>query len=390
VLTNTKMTTFITRGSFGKIYSEQDNIIKKVKLVTRSSKTNQPHIEYSTIREIAFLNTFNHPNIIKMKEVKKPSEKKNIKIVLENGGIPLGQWGKKTADNFKHLPWITYQLLKALYYLQVNGIVHSDIKPSNIVVDVEYNAKLIDFGGCIFRATKDSVALCSTDCFMAPEQRIYFAKQNNKKLETHPKNDVFSLAMTIFSVYFGSFPKDKPTIKTKHSCFNVLKAFRKEVKDLTNFTDIKFLDMLMSCLIIDMNKRPSAHDVLQHECFKVFSSKEEKISYEPFLYAYIKHTNEKIENICDEFKCSQLSEYASFLYTYLLKNKNVKEFLETNIKFKDFVDHFCIDISIILFDDLFDSNLLDFECYDCYSDVRYDMIEAILPLIDFDIYKPFV
>ncbi len=390
MLSNTKMTTFITRGSFGKIYVEKDNIIKKVKLVTRSSKTNQPHIEYSTIREIAFLNTFKHPNIIKMKEVKKLSDKKNVKMVLENGGIPFGQWGKKTVNKFMHLPWITYQILRALYYLEVNGVVHSDIKPSNIVIDDDVNAKLIDFGGCIFRATKDSVALCSTDCFMAPEQRIYFVKHNNKILETHPKNDIFSLAMTVFSVYFGKFPKDKPTIKKKHSCFNVLKAFGKEVQDIVNFTDIKFLDMLMSCLVIDMDKRPSAKDLLQHECFKVFTSREGNISYEPLLYSYIKNPNEKIENICEEFKCPQFSEYASFLYTYLLKNKKVKEFLETNIKFKDFVEHFCIDISIILFDDLFDSNLLDFECYDCYSDVRYEMIESILPLIDFNIYKPFV
>lgn len=390
MLSNTKMTTFITRGSFGKIYAEKDNIVKKVKLVTRSSKTNQPHIEYSTIREIAFLQNFKHPNIIHMKEVKKSSGKNSVKITLENGGIPLGQWGKKNSDRIKYLPWITYQILKALYYLDVNNIVHSDIKPSNIVVDNNYTAKLIDFGGCIFQPAKDSVALCSTDCFMAPEQRVYFVKHNNKILETHPKNDVFSLAMTIFSVYFGSFPKDKPSIKKKHACFNVMKAFGKEVKDLLQFTDIKFLDMLMSCLIIDMNKRPSAKDLLQHPCFKTFSTRDGVISYEPLIYTFNKVKNEKIENICEEFKCTQFSEYSSFLYTYLMKNKKVKEFLEVNTKYSDFMYHFCIDISIILFDDLFDSNLLDFECYDCYSDVRYEMIENILPLVDFGIFKIFV
>lgn len=384
------MSTFITRGSFGKIYSEKDNIVKKVKLVTRSNKKNHPHVEYSTIREIAFLNNFKHPNIIKMKEVKKSSEKNSVKIILEHGGLPLGQWGKKNADKIDHLPWITYQILKALYYLETNNIVHSDIKPSNIVVDNDNTAKLIDFGGCIFQPAKDSVALCSTDCFMAPEQRVYFVKHNNKMLETHPKNDVFSLAVTIFSVYFGSFPKDKPTIKKKSTCFNVLKAFGKEVKDLLYFTDIKFLYMLMSCLTIDMNKRPSAKELLQHSCFNQFLTKDGEVSYEPLLYAFNKVKNEKIENICEEFKCTQFSEYSSFLYTHLTKNKKVCEFLEANTKYNNFMNHFCIDISIILFDDLFDSNLLDFECYDCYSDVRYEMIEKILPLIDFGIFKMFV
>lgn len=381
------MSTYITRGSFGKIYTENDNIVKKVNLVTRSSKSNQPHIEYSTIRETAFLKTFKHPNIIKLYEIKKNN---NIELTMENGGVSLLTWSKRTKDKIKYLPWITYQCLKALNYLEVNNIVHSDIKPSNFVIDSNLHVRLIDFGGCIFRPAKDSVSLCSTDCFMPPEQRIYYVKHVKKNLETHPKNDIFSLGLSIFYIYFGSYPKDKAKIKRKHKHFDVCKAFRKEIKDLLQFNDIKFLDMLMSCLTIDVEKRPTAGELLKHECFGLFYKKEGPITYEPLMYTYNKVYNEQIENICDEFKCAQFTEYSCFLYTFLSKNKKVIEFLDSNPKYKDYLPHFCIDISIILFDDLYDSKLLDFECYDSYSDVRYDMVELILPLIDFEIYKPFV
>ena len=38
------------------------------------------------------------------------------------------------------------QLLMAIHYLHSNGIAHRDIKPENIVLDQNYDAKLIDFG----------------------------------------------------------------------------------------------------------------------------------------------------------------------------------------------------------------------------------------------------
>lgn len=38
------------------------------------------------------------------------------------------------------------QLLNTVEYLQLNGIMHRDLKPLNIMLDDNYNIKLIDFG----------------------------------------------------------------------------------------------------------------------------------------------------------------------------------------------------------------------------------------------------
>lgn len=38
------------------------------------------------------------------------------------------------------------QLINTIEYLQINGIMHRDLKPLNIMLDENYNIKLIDFG----------------------------------------------------------------------------------------------------------------------------------------------------------------------------------------------------------------------------------------------------
>lgn len=46
----------------------------------------------------------------------------------------------------EHAAKIFYQIVLAVKYLHDNGIAHRDIKTENIMIDENYNAKLLDFG----------------------------------------------------------------------------------------------------------------------------------------------------------------------------------------------------------------------------------------------------
>lgn len=97
---------------------------------------------------------------------------------------------------------IFQQVLSAIAYLHKNGIVHRDIKDENIVVDENYNAKIIDFGSASF-IPKENGGLFEhfngTIQFAAPE--ILREKRFNAE-----KAETWALGVLLFTMLFNENP----------------------------------------------------------------------------------------------------------------------------------------------------------------------------------------
>lgn len=94
-------------------------------------------------------------------------------------------------------------ILCGLSYLHSKGIVHCDIKPHNVLLAMDGQCKLSDFGSAMRRAATDGeiedvIELRGTPGYMAPE----VAKGG---LPT-PKSDIFSLGVTILQLLLGKLP----------------------------------------------------------------------------------------------------------------------------------------------------------------------------------------
>ena len=59
--------------------------------------------------------------------------------------------------------------LSALHFLHANGVIHGDIKPSNLLVDAQNRVKLGDFGLARRASNEDGSLLKGTTKYMAPE-----------------------------------------------------------------------------------------------------------------------------------------------------------------------------------------------------------------------------
>src|SRR5690349_11865008 len=99
------------------------------------------------------------------------------------------------------------QLLDVLDFAHAEGIVHRDVKPSNVMVLAQDRVKLTDFGIAVLRGDPQLTSSGTTlgsPMFMAPEQASGTA--------VGPAADLWSLGATMYYAVEGRPPFDRPAV----------------------------------------------------------------------------------------------------------------------------------------------------------------------------------
>ena len=111
-----------------------------------------------------------HNSIVKILET--VETEKYILIIMENvsGGDLLSFVKKRTKLNEKTAKIIFKQLILAIKYIHSRNIIHRDIKLDNILIDLNNNIKLCDFGvGKQIHKGELLNDQCGTPAYIAPE-----------------------------------------------------------------------------------------------------------------------------------------------------------------------------------------------------------------------------
>lgn len=173
--------------------------------VLKTGLLDTPQARQMFDREAQIVARLDHPNIIRV-----------IDKGITNDGMPYFVMdfveGETLSKAIKRPGFTTAQKLraaiqvaKALAYAHKNNIVHRDIKPGNVLIDREENARVVDFG--IALITEDTDIMRSeagltigTLSYMAPEQH------NGASFATSA-SDIYSLGVMMYLMFAGVVPK---------------------------------------------------------------------------------------------------------------------------------------------------------------------------------------
>ena len=128
-----------------------------------------------TYREIMILQEINgHENIIRLLNVIKSENDKDIYLVFEYMETDLSTVIKANILDTIHRQFVMYQLLKALKYIHSGEIIHRDLNPNNILINADSYIKVCGFRlarSLTSSSGKDRVMTdyVGTRWYMAPE-----------------------------------------------------------------------------------------------------------------------------------------------------------------------------------------------------------------------------
>ncbi|KAL5012403.1 hypothetical protein ScPMuIL_010954 [Solemya velum] len=162
-------------------------------------------------------------------------------------------------------------IVKALHYLkEKHGVIHRDVKPSNILLDEKGTVKLCDFGisgRLVDSKAKTRSAGCAA--YMAPER---IDPPDPTRPDYDIRADVWSLGISLVELATGEFP-----YKNCKTDFEVLTKVLEEDPPLlppgSGFS-MEFCTFVMDCLTKDYKKRPKYRKLLEHQMHTVDGSRQ--------------------------------------------------------------------------------------------------------------------
>lgn len=193
------------KGGFGSVWKAKatDDTIVALKILNPQALENKKVVK-KFFHEAMILAKLAHPNITKLIEFFPDGE--NYAIVMEYvEGVELKKIlqqhnGPLPFDQAYH---IARQSLDAFQYAHENGILHRDIKPGNIIINNNGDAKLMDFGIAKMSSTAshDTAASMLSINYVPPERF-------DKSKEVDTRSDIYSLGLVFYEMFAGRRPFD--------------------------------------------------------------------------------------------------------------------------------------------------------------------------------------
>jgi len=156
-----------------------------------------------------------HPNIVGMLDFASTPDGLKYMVMEFAQGRTLREIIESEAPlSFRRAASIARQVASALACAHERGIVHRDVKPSNVMVresELGERVKLLDFGIVLSLASGASARLTTTGVVVGTP--LYMAPEQIRDGEVGPPADLYALGVTLYEMISGRAPFDGSALK---------------------------------------------------------------------------------------------------------------------------------------------------------------------------------
>lgn len=270
------------RGGMAEVYAAREVATGRtvaVKVI-RPERAQKPRARARFELEAAIMSRVSHPNVVNFQSLHTADDGTLFMVLERLPGRTLKSWmrgaqeiGPRTALS------IFFQILRALGSIHRAGIVHRDVKPSNVMIvdgeDGEPTVKLIDFGlaeiddASARNVPRTTGRTLGTPAYVAPEQAM--------GLPADPRSDLYSACAMLYELLGGQrlfrartvnhlilkHLHDKPVSLREHAPWIapevaevVMRGLRKRPE--RRFDSARDLARALACAMRPQRQRPAA------------------------------------------------------------------------------------------------------------------------------------
>ncbi|MFJ9785078.1 protein kinase [Amycolatopsis sp. NPDC101161] len=264
----------VTTGGMGLVYRvwhRQWGIELAVKTPRRELVSSPADAERFEAEAEAWVGLGTHPHLVSCAYVRRVDGTPRVFAEWVDGGSlaeavrgrALYRGGHRTA--VRRILDLAIQCAWGLGHAHERGVVHQDVKPANIMLDVDGAAKVTDFGLAHVRAPGDAPApLVTADGGMTPE---YCSPEQARGDRLGPGTDVWSWAVSVFEMFAGG-----PPALFGHAAASVFERFLESEPGDALLPPMPrgVADVLRRCFTDDPEARPSDFGPIADELAEVY------------------------------------------------------------------------------------------------------------------------